>query len=61
MIDPTIQNQMYVIKGVIAELPPEGQQRVYGLAEKIRELINADKDAGVFALALVSLDEQAKL
>ena len=54
------QITLLIVRGSIASLPAEQQQKVAVIADQIRDLVLKNGDEGALALALVGAEEAAK-
>ena len=59
-MDSQDQAVLLIIRGVVASMPEEDQQKIKDCAEKLRVVISeyADNDNGKVALALVGAESQ---
>lgn len=52
------QAQLLMLKGIVAEMPPEEQARVSDAKARVSEILKVFGDAGAIALALTALEFQ---
>ena len=52
--------QLLLIKGALADLPPEDQQKIQEMAAKLREVLAGDKAHGYVALGLIGAEAAAE-
>lgn len=50
------QAQLYVVKGMISELPAEDQNKINGTVERLRALASEAGDYGATCLAVAALE-----
>lgn len=51
------QAMLLMVRGVVASLPQEDQDKVKAAADQLRDVINQNGDAGVMALSLVAAEK----
>jgi DNA-binding ferritin-like protein len=56
MSNSSTQAQLYMMKGMIAELPPEQQELVSKLTQQIKALAQSSDDYGTVALSIAMLE-----
>ena len=52
----TERTQLLLVKGMISEMPPEQQQAVIAVYNRLKEIIAQDQEAGYMAVALIGLE-----